>query len=113
MVILPLIDLLVILGSGTLLVGSVMKAIDVSTYFKPAILGLSSVDFLLMTGVFWILALSLAARTWVKLNEPKLLEVRRKQVAAEARRNTQRVGYRLDEADGEGQATREAAAGER
>ena len=49
----------------------------------------------------------------MKLNEPKLLEVRRKQVAAEARRNTQPVGYRLDEADGEGQATREAAAGER
>ena len=113
MVILPLIDLLIILGSATLLVGSVMKAIDVSTYLKPTILGLSSVDFLLMTGVFWLLALILAARTWVKLNEPKLLELRRKQVAAEARRNTQPVGYRLDEADGEGQATREAAAGER
>ena len=113
MVILPLIDLLIILGSATLLVGSVMKAIDVSTYLKPVILGLTSVDFLLMTGVFWILALILAARTWVKLNEPNLLELRRKQVAAEARRNTQPVGYRLDEADGEGQATREAAAGER
>ena len=113
MVILPLIDLLVILGSGTLLVGSVMKAIDVSTYFKPAILGFSSVDFLLMTGVFWILALVLAARTWVKLNEPKLVELRRKQIVDEARRNTQPVGYRLDEADSRGQVTREAAAGER
>jgi len=111
--ILPLIDLLVLLGSGTLIVGFLLKAFDIATRYTPSILGFSSLDFLLMTGVFWIFALVLAARTWVKLNEPKLYQLRREEFAAAARRNTQQVGYRLNGTDGEEPASREAATGER
>lgn len=113
--ILPLIDLLVLAGSCTLLVGFVLKAIDIATRYKAAILGFSSVDFLLMTGVFWLFALVLAARAWVKLNEPKLLQLRREQLAGEARRRAQHLSYALDhnEANTEGQAPREVATEER
>ena len=73
MPILPLIDLLILIGSGCLAVGFVLKSIDITTHYSPAILGFSSIDFLLMTVVCLGFALTLAARTWVKLNEPKLL----------------------------------------
>ena len=43
---------------------------------SPTILGFSSLDFVMVAGVFLSLALVLAARTWVKLNEPRLLGVR-------------------------------------
>lgn len=113
--ILPLIDLLVLAGSSTLLVGFLLKAIDIATRYKAALLGFSSVDFLLMTGVFWGFALVLAARAWVKLNEPKLLQLRREQLAAEARRRAEHLSYAVerDEADGKGQVVRKATTGER
>ena len=99
--ILPLIDLLVLLGSGTLLVGIVLKAADITTRFKAAILGFSSLDFLLMTGVFWGFALVLSARTWVKLNEPKLLELRREQQTHEANRRAEDVEQALEVSAGD------------
>ena len=111
--ILPLIDLLVLLGSGTLIVGFVLKALDLATRYKPAILGFSSLDFLLMTGVFWVFALVLTARTWVKLNEPKLFQLRRDQLTVGVRQGTQPVGYRVDEEDGEDRGLREPTSGER
>ena len=84
MLISPLMDLLVIAGSGFLLIGSVLKAIDVATRYSPAILGFSSLDFLLLVGVCWGFALVLAARTWVQLNEPELLRQRRERLQREA-----------------------------
>ena len=73
MLILPLIDLLILMGSGSLAIGFVLKSIDITTHYQPAILGFSSIDFVLMAGVCLGFALALAARTWVKLNEPRLL----------------------------------------
>jgi hypothetical protein len=113
--ILPLIDLLVLVGSGTLIVGFLLKAVDIVTRYQPTILGFSSVDFLLMTGVVWLFALVLAARTWVKLNEPKLLELRRAEFDREARRRADDRIYsadRCEEADAAGETAHEAAAGE-
>ena len=72
MLILPLIDLLILMGSGCLAVGFVLKSIEVTTHYEPAIIGFSSIDFLLMAGVCLGFSLTLAARTWVKLNEPLL-----------------------------------------
>ena len=87
--ILPLIDLLILTGTATLVVGFVLKAVDIATRYHPTILGFSSLDFLLMTGVAWGFALVLAARSWVRLNEPKLLALRREQMHAQAMRQAQ------------------------
>jgi hypothetical protein len=70
--ILPLVDLLILLCTGSLLMGFVLKSIDLATRYHPTILGFSSLDFVLIAGICLALALVLAARTWVKLNEPKL-----------------------------------------
>ena len=85
MLILPLIDLLILSGTGLLAIGFVMKAISVTTTYHPLILGFSAVDFVLMAGICWGFALTLAARSWVRLNEPKLLAVKREQIQARAR----------------------------
>jgi len=74
--VLPLIDLLILLSTGSLMVGFVMKAIAITTRYRPSIFGFSSVDFVIITGLGLGLALVLAARTYVKLNEHRLLAVR-------------------------------------
>jgi hypothetical protein len=74
--VLPLIDLLILLSTGSLLVGFVLKAIALTTRYHPTVLGFSSIDFVIVTGVGLALALVLAARTYVKLNEHRLLAVR-------------------------------------
>jgi len=71
--ILPLIDLLILMSTASLLVGFVLKAISITTRYRPTVLGFSSMDFVVITAVCIGLALVLAARTWVKLNEPRLL----------------------------------------
>ena len=73
MPILPIVDLLVLLGTGSLLVGFVLKAIALATIYRPSILGFTSIDFVLIAGVCLAMALVLVARTWLKLNEPNLL----------------------------------------
>jgi hypothetical protein len=74
--VLPLIDLLILLSTGSLLVGFVLKAIALTTRYRPSVFGFSSVDFVIITGLGLALALVLAARTYVKLNEHRLLAVR-------------------------------------
>ncbi len=102
MLILPVIDLLVLLGTGSLAIGFVLKAIRVTTHFSPAILGFSSLDFVLMAGVFMGLALVLAARTWVKLNEPRLLRMRRETMQAELRREAEELDFEAARENGNG-----------
>lgn len=109
----PLIDLLIIVGSGFLLVGSTIKAVDVATRYTPNILGFSSLDFLLMTGVCWAFALVLAARAWVQLNEPKLIRRRRELLQQEARWRVQAMEYADEDEDEEPDDTRSAAGAER
>lgn len=76
MPILPLIDLLILMSTASLLVGFVLKAMAVTTRYHPTILGFSSLDFVIIAGIWFGLAIVLAARTWVKLNEPRLLGTR-------------------------------------
>lgn len=78
MSILPLVDLLILMSTGSLIVGFILKAIAVTTHYRPTLLGFSAVDFVIITGVFLGLALVLVARTWVKLHEPRLLASRRR-----------------------------------
>jgi len=75
--ILPLIDLLIILGWTTLSIGAVLKAIYVTTSYRPQLLGLSPMDCAIASAIFLLFAVALAARTWVKLNEGQLVAARR------------------------------------
>lgn len=83
MPVLPIIDLFILLGWSSLGVGFVLKAVWMTTSYRPTLLGLSPADFLWVAGVFLLLSLSLAARTWVKLNEPRLLARRRRNLDEE------------------------------
>jgi len=83
--ILPLIDLAILLGTASLGIGFVIKVIDVSTRYRPSILGFSSLDFVMIAAIFFAFAMTLVARSWMKLNEPKLASLRRDTLAAEAR----------------------------
>jgi hypothetical protein len=94
--ILPLIDLLILAGTALLGVGFLLKAYTIVMSQPLSILGFSSTDFVVMTGVCWGFALALAARCWVKLNEPNLLALRREQVQAQARRQAQEIEFTHD-----------------
>lgn len=72
MPVLPIIDLLILLGWTALMAGGVLKAIYITTAYRPAIFGLAPTDFLIIAGVFLALALTLAARSWVKFQEGQL-----------------------------------------
>ena len=65
MPVLPLVDLFILLGTASLGVGFILKAVDISTHFRPTILGFSSLDFLLMAAVCMGFGLTLVARTWM------------------------------------------------
>ena len=86
MPILPLVDLFILLGSGSFAIGSVLKLISITTHYRPSVLGLTSTDFALMTAVCFGFALTLAARTWLRLNEPRLLALQSRLRAEEAHR---------------------------
>jgi len=79
MSILPLMDALILLGWSSLVAGGLLKAVYVTTAYRPKILGLSPVDFLALAAIALVFALTLAARTWVKAAEPELLRRRRRQ----------------------------------
>jgi hypothetical protein len=103
MPVLPLVDLFILMGTAALGIGFILKAIDISTHFRPTILGFSSLDFLLIAAVCMGFALTLVARTWMKLNEPRLVELRRRLSQEEARRRVREIeeanGAELDEED--------------
>lgn len=102
MPVLPLIDLFLLLGTGSLFVGFLLKAIAITTRFQPTVLGFSSIDFVLIAGVCMGLALVLAARTWVKLNEPRLLAMRRESLEEQFRREQRLLERAAAELDDEG-----------
>lgn len=111
MPILPIIDLLIVSGWTALMVGAALKAIDMTTRYQPAIAGLSSIDFAVIAAVCFGFALTLAARTWVRLNEPALLALKRRQMQEEGRRRAREL---VDEVELEQAPRRPAvASGER
>jgi hypothetical protein len=86
MPILPLVDLFILLGSGSFAVGMLLKAIAMTTHYRPSILGLTSLDFAIVTAVCFTFALTLTARTWLKLNEPRMLSLQSRLRSEEAHR---------------------------
>ena len=107
MPVLPLIDLLILMGWTSLLVGFAQKAIWISTHYRPSLFGLSPMDFVTVAGICLIFALALAARTWVKLNEPRLQAVQRHLVQAQARRVREEAEFAMASAE---EASHEASA---
>ena len=74
---LPIIDLLIFLGWTTMAAGGLLKAIYIATSYRPTLFSLTPSDLLLVALAFLGLALTLAARTWVRINEPRLTANRR------------------------------------
>lgn len=77
MPVLPLIDLMLLSGWTSLFVGFVLKVIHVSTSYRPTIFGLTPFDFLMIALAALLFAIALAARTWVKTQEPAAVAARR------------------------------------
>jgi hypothetical protein len=73
MPILPIIDLLILLGWTSLLGGFVLKAVYITTTYRPTVFGLGPLDLLMLAAVFLLFSLALAARSWVKAHEDRLL----------------------------------------
>jgi hypothetical protein len=71
--VLPIIDLLILMGWSLLAVGAVLKAVAMTTAYRPSIANLGPMDFLTMAMVCLVFAVALAARTWVKAHEPEML----------------------------------------
>ena len=86
MTVLPIVDLLILLGSGSVLIGFLLKGVALTTTYNPTFLGFSSLDMLLIALTCFGVALGLAARTWLRLNEPHIQALERRLGEEEARR---------------------------
>lgn len=73
MPILPVVDLLILIGSALLFAGALLKAVYVTTNYRPTLLGLGPMECAIGAAVFLLLVLALAARTWVKNAEAQRL----------------------------------------
>jgi len=73
--VLPLIDLLILVAWTSLIWAFVQKGLWLALASSFTVLGLTPYDFVLGSGVCLLFALALAARVWVKANEPKLIHV--------------------------------------
>ena len=80
MPILPIMDLLILVGWTLVGAGALMKAVYVTTSYRPTLFGLGPLDCAVAAGVFLLFALALAARTWVKASEQDALAARRAQL---------------------------------
>jgi hypothetical protein len=87
--VLPLIDLLILTGWTSLGIGAVLKAIAMTTVYRPTLLTLTSIDFVVVTAICFGFALTLAARSWVSLNEPRLIQLNHRKAQAKALRHAQ------------------------
>ena len=93
MPVLPLIDAMILLGWSSILGAFLLKAVYLTTSYRPTFFGMRPSDFITVAGLALLFALALAARTWVKAHEPELLARRRRARLAEA-------GYSEDELSG-------------
>ena len=110
MPILPLVDLFILMGSGAFAIGALLKAIVITTHYRPTILGLTSANFAVITAVCFTFALTLTARTWLRLNEPRLLALQSRLRAEEAHRRARDLELAATGSGGEGSEVPLAAA---
>ena len=57
MPILPVVDLLILIGSGLLFAGALLKAVYVTTNYRPTLLGLGPMECAIGAAVFLLLVL--------------------------------------------------------
>ena len=79
MPVLPVIDLMLLTGWTSLLIGFLLKVADLLTRGNQAIFGLAPTDFLMISVVSFLFAIALAARTWVASQAPAQSAVRRRE----------------------------------
>ena len=84
MPVLPLIDLMLLSGWTALFAGFVLKAVALTTTYRPTIFGMSSSDFFMIAMAALLFAIALAARTWVKTQEPGVTAERRRKETLDA-----------------------------
>ena len=94
MPVLPVIDLLLLAGWSSLLVGFVLKVADLLTRGNQTLLSLSPIDFLTFAVVSFLFAIALAARTWVASQAPAQSAVRRREETLDAYRALHGDDYR-------------------
>jgi hypothetical protein len=111
MPVLPLVDLFILLGSGSFAIGVLLKTIAVTTRYQPTLLGFTSIDFALITAVCFAFALTLVARTWLKLNEPRMLQLQSRLRAEDAHRRVRELDLANGHANGQGAGNPEPAMG--
>ncbi len=73
MPVLPLVDLLILVAWTSLIWAALHKALWAALAMNFRVLGMGPFDFVVIAGVSLLFALALAARVWVKANEPRLL----------------------------------------
>jgi len=66
MPILPIIDLLILMGWTSLFGAAALKAIYVTTNYHPTLLGMGPLDLTILAGVMLLFSVAVSARTWVK-----------------------------------------------
>ena len=86
MTVLPLVDLLILMGTGSLGIGFVLKGVAMTTTYNPTFLGFSSLDMLVIAFTFFGFAMTLTARTWLRLHEPHIQALERRLGEEEAKR---------------------------
>lgn len=78
MPVLPLIDLMLLTGWTSLLVGFLLKVADMLTRGNQTFLSLAPSDFLQIAIVSFLFAIALAARSWVASQSPAQSAARRR-----------------------------------
>ena len=96
MPVLPLVDLLILMGTLALVIGVLLKTIAILTVFQPVLLGFTSLDFVVIAGVCMGFALTLVARTWLNLNENSPNVVQRRYAAELSREREERLREAAD-----------------
>jgi hypothetical protein len=94
MTVLPIVDLLILMGTGSVAIGFLLKGVALTTTYNPTFLGFTSLDMLLIALTCFGFALVLAARTWLRLNEPHIQALERRLVEEEARRRAKEYEQR-------------------
>lgn len=77
MSILPIIDFLILVAWSLLGASVVLKAVYVTTLYRPSFFGMGPMDCAVAAGILLLLALTLVARSWVKSQEPGMMAARR------------------------------------
>lgn len=76
MPVLPIIDLLILMGWTSMFAAFALKAIMITTSYQPQLFGMGPLDLTILAGICLLFALALAARSWVKSHEAQPFSAR-------------------------------------